>query len=101
MKNRFSPTRSCSACTATKAAPPPSRSSSACRCSWRSWTIFVQFALILNAKIMVTNAAAAAARSAMTSLPEESPENVKRAACFMLVPVSPRPSPASARKLKP
>ena len=53
-------------------------------------TVFVQFALMLNAKLMVSNAAAAAARSAITSLPEETPDNVKHAACMMLVPVSPK-----------
>jgi hypothetical protein len=59
--------------------------------------IIVQFALMINAKMMVNNAAAAAARSAMTSLPEEHPENVKKAACFMLVPVSPKAAIASSQ----
>jgi Flp pilus assembly protein TadG len=52
--------------------------------------VAVQYALMVNAKILVTDAAAAAARSAMTSLPEESPDNIKKAACFMLVPICPK-----------
>lgn len=52
--------------------------------------IIVQYALIVNAKIMVTSAAANAARAAITSLPDEVSENVKKAACFTLVPVSPQ-----------
>lgn len=50
----------------------------------------VQFALIVNAKIMVTHAAAQAARAGITSLPEELPENVRKAAAFALAPISPK-----------
>ena len=52
--------------------------------------IIVQYALIVNAKIIVTSAAANAARAAMTSLPEETPDNVTKAARFSVVPVSPK-----------
>jgi Flp pilus assembly protein TadG len=51
--------------------------------------IIVQFALILNAKLVVTDAAIAAGRAAVTALPEEKPENIRKAALFMLVPISP------------
>jgi len=63
MKNRFSPTRLLQRLHRDEGGTAPSRSSSAAGVP-AIVTIFVQFALILNAKIMVTNAAAAAARSA-------------------------------------
>lgn len=51
--------------------------------------IIVQLALIVTAKIMVSHAADTAARAAMTSLAEDKPENVRRAAWIALAPVSP------------
>lgn len=51
--------------------------------------ILVQTALMVNAKIVVTHAADAAARAAVTSLPDGKPENVTRAAWMALVPISP------------
>jgi Flp pilus assembly protein TadG len=52
--------------------------------------IIVQLALMVNAKLMVVNAADTAARSAATSLPDEHPENIHHAAWLALAPVSPR-----------
>jgi hypothetical protein len=52
--------------------------------------ILIQYALIVNAKIVITNAAQAAARSAVTSLPEGRPENVERATYMSLASISPR-----------
>jgi Flp pilus assembly protein TadG len=58
--------------------------------------IFVQFALMMNAKISIDNAAAVAARAAVTSLPEGKPENVTTAACMALAPLSPQATGQSA-----
>src|SRR5207237_1241107 len=52
--------------------------------------ILVQMVLLVNAKIMVSYAADCAARSAVTSLPDEHPENIKQAACAALAPLSPK-----------
>jgi hypothetical protein len=52
--------------------------------------IIVQLALMVNAKIVVTQAADAAARAAMTSLPDEHPENIQQAAWMTLVPICPK-----------
>ncbi|QOV88399.1 TadE/TadG family type IV pilus assembly protein [Humisphaera borealis] len=51
--------------------------------------IIVQLALIVTAKIMISHAADTAARAAMTSLPEDKPDNVARAARLALTPICP------------
>jgi|GEM_PF-5373294 len=51
--------------------------------------VIIQFALLVNAKITLNQAAQATARAAMTSLPDELPTNVQRAARMSLAPVSP------------
>ena len=51
--------------------------------------IVVQTALMVNAKMMVTQAADAAARAAVASLPDEHPENIVKAAYMSLAPLSP------------
>lgn len=51
--------------------------------------ILVQYALIANARVMVDHAAQMAARAAVTSLPEEHPENVESAAYMVLSALSP------------
>src|SRR5215212_9878765 len=58
--------------------------------------IVVQMALMVNAKIMVTHAADAAARAAATSLPDGHPENVQKAAWQALAPISPKSTGAAA-----
>ena len=58
--------------------------------------VVVQMALMVNAKIMVTHAADAAARAAATSLPDGHPENIQRAAWTALAPVSPKSPNAAA-----
>ncbi len=56
--------------------------------------VLVQFALIANAKVAIDHAAQMAARAAVTSLPDDHPENVTAAACMALAPLSPvAPSP--------
>jgi len=57
--------------------------------------VLVQWALIVNAKVMVDFAAQAAARAAVTSLPEGKPDNVNAAACMALEPLSPVASDAT------
>jgi Flp pilus assembly protein TadG len=52
--------------------------------------IIVQMALMVNAKLMVANAADSAARAAATSLPDGHPENVGHAAWLTLAPLSPQ-----------
>ncbi len=54
--------------------------------------IFVQYALLINAKVMVQQAADLAARAAATSLPDEHPENVLKAARMSLAMLSPQSS---------
>ena len=51
--------------------------------------VIVQLALMVNARITVAAAADAAARAAMTSLPDEHPENITHAALIALAPLSP------------
>jgi len=51
--------------------------------------ILVQYALIVNAKLLISHAANTAARAAVTSLAEGHPENVSSAAYLSLAPVSP------------
>jgi len=51
--------------------------------------ILVQYAIIVNAKLLVDHAAQAAARAAVTSLPEGHPENVRSAAYMGMAMVSP------------
>lgn len=51
--------------------------------------IIVQYALIINAKVNIDRAAQAAARAAITCLPDEQPERVSQAARMSLVPLSP------------
>jgi Flp pilus assembly protein TadG len=51
--------------------------------------VIVQYALIVNAKITIDHATRAAARAAMTCLPDERPERIQTAACMALVPISP------------
>ena len=51
--------------------------------------ILVQYALIVNAKIMIDHSAQSAARAAVTSLPENQSDNIKSAACLTLTPLSP------------
>jgi len=58
--------------------------------------IVIQFVLIVNAKVMVDYAAQAAARAAVTSLPEGQPDNVNAAACLALTPLSPQATDAVA-----
>jgi Flp pilus assembly protein TadG len=57
--------------------------------------VIVQLSLMVNARIMVAAAADAAARAAMTSLPDEHPENVTAAAVLALTPLSPEATEAS------
>jgi len=52
--------------------------------------IIVQYALLLNARLVVEHAAQTAARAAATALPDERPELVLRAARTALAPLSPR-----------
>jgi Flp pilus assembly protein TadG len=52
--------------------------------------IIVQMALMVNAKIIVNHAADAAARAAVTSLPDGHPENITTAALIALAPLSPK-----------
>jgi len=52
--------------------------------------IVVQMALMVNAKVMVNHAADAAARAAVTSLPDGHPENISQAAWIALAPLSPQ-----------
>lgn len=52
--------------------------------------ILVQLALLVNGRLMVEQAAQAAARSAVTSLPEDYPDQVSRAAYMALTPLSPK-----------
>lgn len=58
--------------------------------------VLVQISLMVNAKIMVTAAADAAARAAVTSLPDEKPENIGRAAWIALAPLSPEAASTTA-----
>ena len=51
--------------------------------------IILQYALLANARIMVQAAAHRAARTAVTCLPEQHYDNIKRAAEITLAPVSP------------
>lgn len=51
--------------------------------------ILVQYALIVNAKLLISHAASRAARAAATSLPEGHSENVSAAAYMSLAPLSP------------
>jgi Flp pilus assembly protein TadG len=51
--------------------------------------VIVQYALILNAKIMIDHAARSAARAAVTCLPDGQPQRISSAACMALVPISP------------
>lgn len=51
--------------------------------------VVIQFALLVNAKVTLNQAAQATARAAMTSLPDEMPANVQRAARMSLAPISP------------
>lgn len=51
--------------------------------------ILVQYAIIVNAKLLIDHAAQSAARSAVTSLPEGQPDNVRAAAYLSLATVSP------------
>jgi len=57
--------------------------------------IIVQLALMVTAKIAVSHAADTAARAAMTSLPDERPDNVARAAWLSLAPISPEAEAAT------
>ena len=52
--------------------------------------IFVQYTLMLNARVMVQYAAETAARSAITALPDEHEDAIARAARMALVPLSPQ-----------
>ena len=58
--------------------------------------IVVQTALMVNAKVMVTQAAEAAARAAVTSLPDGHPENVARAALMTIAPLCPPATSSSS-----
>lgn len=58
--------------------------------------VIVQLALIVNAKIIVSHAADTAARAAMTSLPDEHPEDVRRAAWLAVTPLSPQAGTSAA-----
>ncbi len=51
--------------------------------------VLVQYALIVNAKLVIDNAAQQAARAAVTSLPEGKPDNVRAAAFMALAPICP------------
>ena len=51
--------------------------------------IIVQYAIIVNAKLLIDHAAQSAARAAVTSLPENHPENVAAAAYLSLATLSP------------
>jgi len=59
--------------------------------------VIVQFALLVNAKIVVEHAAHMAGRAAMTSLPDAMPDNVQRAAQLVLTPLSPQASTDDAQ----
>jgi len=52
--------------------------------------VLVQYALIVNAKVMIDYAAQQAARAAVTSLPEGTPQHVMSAAYMALTPISPQ-----------
>lgn len=51
--------------------------------------VFVQYALLVNARTVVQHAAEAAVRAAITSLPDQRPQNVIKAARMALVPLCP------------
>jgi Flp pilus assembly protein TadG len=52
--------------------------------------ILVQYALLVNAKLVLTHTAQLAARAAVTALPEDQPQNVAAAAYMALAPLSPQ-----------
>ena len=56
---------------------------------WFIIVLLVQFVLIANAKIAVRHATYVAARSAVTSLPENRPQDVRTAAAIALSSISP------------
>ncbi len=58
--------------------------------------IFVQYSLLINAKVMVQHAADVAARSAATSLPDEHPENILKTARIALANLSPQSTQTDA-----
>jgi Flp pilus assembly protein TadG len=60
--------------------------------------VFVQLALLVNAKIMVDHAAQMTARSAVTALPENNPDAVTRAARFAFVALSPQAKDAPSQE---
>jgi Flp pilus assembly protein TadG len=60
--------------------------------------IFVQLALLVNARIMCNYAAEMTARAAITALPENNPDAVSRAARFAFVPLSPQAKDAPTQE---
>ncbi len=58
--------------------------------------IICQYALLANAKLVVEQAAQAAARSTVTSLSDDRPDRVYRAAYMALTPLSPAVTPIDA-----
>ncbi len=57
--------------------------------------ILVQYALMMNAKISIDNAAAVTARSAVTSLPDDRKASVYASAYMALEPISPKATTAT------